>query len=67
MPVSGYDPDDLDEALEALIDERDAREFLSEEEWAAYGEGEDLVDLLDEDEIHALLDEHGDDEENPSA
>lgn len=55
MPVSGYDPEDVDDALEELLDDRDAREFLDEEEWAAYREGEDLVDLLDGSEIRALL------------
>lgn len=55
MPVPGYDPEDLDDMLEARIDERHARRLLSDDEWAAYREGEDLVDLLDESDIHELL------------
>jgi hypothetical protein len=63
MPVSGYDPDDVDDALEELVDERDARQLLDEEEWAAYRDGESLVDLLEESEIHALL---GDQDAEPA-
>jgi hypothetical protein len=59
MPVPGYDPEDLDDVLEARIDERHARRLLSEDEWAAYREGESLVDLLDESEIRELLGDEG--------
>ena len=57
MPVPGYDPEDLDDILETKIDRQQKREYLTDEEWAAYRDGDaSLVDLLDDEEIHALLD-----------
>lgn len=55
MPVPGYDPDDLDEALERKLDDRDVSEFLTETERQQWESGESLVDLLDEDDIDRLL------------
>ncbi|WP_135821585.1 hypothetical protein [Halostella litorea] len=57
MPVSGYDPEDVDDALESRLGESGLRERLDDEEWDAYrAEEASLVDLLDEDEIARLLD-----------
>jgi hypothetical protein len=56
MPVPGYDPDDLDEALERKLADRDVSEFLTEAERVQWKDGESLVDLLDEDDIDRLLD-----------
>ena len=55
MPVSGYDPDDLDDKLVELMDGRDLSNWLSPEERREYEQGENLVDLLDDEEIHELL------------
>lgn len=55
MPVSGYDPDDLDDKLVELMDDRDLSNWLSPEERREYEQGANLVDLLDEEEIHELL------------
>jgi hypothetical protein len=57
MPVGGYDPEDLDEALEERMaaEGRDPSEWLTDEELSAWEDGESLVDLLDEDDIHELL------------
>lgn len=61
MPVPGYDPEDLDDALESRLDEDEIRATLDDAALAAYREGEaDLVDLLDDAEIERLLDD-GDD------
>lgn len=61
MPVPGYDPEDLDDALESRLDEDEIRAALDDAALAAYREGEaDLVDLLDDAEIERLLDD-GDD------
>lgn len=59
MPVGGYDPEDLDDTLSALMDseERDASNWLTDDEIDQYEQGESLVDLLDEDDIHELLQE----------
>ncbi|MFC6725214.1 hypothetical protein ACFQE1_12710 [Halobium palmae] len=60
MPVPGYDPDDVDDKLEELLAERDADEFLTEEERRRYESGERFGDLLDEEEIRRLLDRESD-------
>jgi len=57
MPVSGYDPEDIDDALEARLGESELRERLDDEEFEAYrSEEASLVDLLDESEIARILD-----------
>lgn len=62
MPVGGYDPEDLDERLSDLMDAtgRDPSNWLTDEELAAWNDGESLVDLLDEDDIRELLRSDGD-------
>lgn len=57
MPVGGYDPDDLDEKLSDLMDTdgRDPSNWLTDEELAAWEDGERLIDLLDEEDIRELL------------
>lgn len=56
MPISGYDPDDLDGLLERLLDESDLREHFSEEQWNAYKDGDlKLNDMLEDDEIERML------------
>ena len=55
MPVSGYDPDDLDEMLAERMGDRDPSNWLTDEELREYEEGASLVDLLDEADIHELL------------
>lgn len=55
--VSGrYDPADLDDALEALLDEDEIPEYLTDDEWDAYKNGDEtLVDLLEGSEIKRIL------------
>jgi hypothetical protein len=56
MPVPGYDPEDLDDALENKLTRQQKRDYLSEEEWAIYRSGDaSLIDLLDDGEIEGLL------------
>lgn len=57
MPVGGYDPEDLDDALSELMNAkgRDPSNWLTDEELREWEEGGSLVDLLDEDDIHELL------------
>jgi hypothetical protein len=60
MPVSGYDPDDLDDALEARLSEDQLASLLTDDERTAYREGDaSLVDLLESSEIEAILDGEG--------
>jgi len=62
MPVGGYDPEDLDDKLSDLMDAtgRDPSNWLTDEEIAAWEDGESLLDLLDEADIHELLRKKGD-------
>ena len=57
MPVGGYDPEDLDDKLADLMDEkgRDPSNWLTDDEIRRWEDGESLVDLLDEEDIHDLL------------
>lgn len=57
MPVGGYDPEDLDDTLSELMNAkgRDPSNWLTDEEMREWEEGGSLVDLLDEDDIHELL------------
>lgn len=55
MPVPGYDPDDVDDHLEGLLDDEDLDRYLTAEERRRYEDGESLSDLLDEEDIHRLL------------
>ncbi|WP_227353956.1 hypothetical protein [Haladaptatus salinisoli] len=54
MPIPGYDEDDLDEMLEERLEERDDS-FLTPSQRERYESGESLLDVLDEDDIHRLL------------
>ena len=56
MVSGGYDPSDLDTALEALLSEDEIPEYLTDEEWDSYHRGDEtLVDLLDGSEIKRIL------------
>ncbi len=57
MPVPGYDPEDLDDALRTRLEARSAADLLSAEELAAYESDEDLLEALDAETIAALLEE----------
>ena len=57
MPVPGYDPEDLDDALRTRLEAGSAAELLSAEELAAYESDEDLLEALDAETIAALLEE----------
>lgn len=60
MPVPGYDPEDVDDTLESLLEGDEIERHLSEAELEAYRAGEeDLVDLLDGEEIRRILDRKG--------
>jgi len=60
MPVPGYDPDDLDDALESHLDDGETEALLAASDWRAYRDGDaNLVDLLDDAEIERLLAERG--------
>ncbi|WP_049891765.1 hypothetical protein [Natronococcus amylolyticus] len=57
MPVPGYDPEDIDGTLEALLEPDEIEDYLDDEQLEAYRNGgEDLVDLLEGDEIRRILD-----------
>jgi len=59
MPIPGYDPDDIEDLLESKLAETDVRSHLADDEWQAYqNDDASLLDLLDEDDIDQLLDEH---------
>ena len=57
MPVGGYDPEDLDDKLSDLMDAtgRDPSNWLTDEEIAAWEDGESLLDLLQEDDVERLV------------
>ena len=55
MPVPGYDPDDLESALREAIESRDDG-FLTPDQRDRYEQGEQLQEILDADNINALLD-----------
>jgi hypothetical protein len=56
MVIPGYDPEDIDDALESRLEENELRERLTDEEWDAYQHGEAaLADMLDENEIADLV------------
>lgn len=58
MPVSGYDPEDLENALRERLERADSPEtLLSEEERRAWASGEELIDALDEETIGRLIHE----------
>lgn len=55
MSIPGYDPGDLDRMLLARLGDRHPAEVLTEEQFARYEDGEDLVDVLDERTVSELL------------
>ena len=56
MSVPGYDPIDVDHMLESRLSEDEIADHLTESELASYRNGgEALVDLLDPEEIEAVL------------
>ena len=55
MPVPGYDPEDLESALREAIESRDDG-FLTPDQRDRYEQGEQLQEILDADNINALLD-----------
>lgn len=55
MPVPGYDPEDIDEQLEAELTEGEVRERLSGEEFERYENGESLFELLEGEQIDEIL------------
>lgn len=55
MAIPGYDLDDLDDNLQARIDEEDLKEYLTDEELQRLEGGESLLDLLDEDDLDRLV------------
>ncbi|UPV72856.1 hypothetical protein M0R89_09865 [Halorussus limi] len=71
MPVGGYDPEDLDDALERRMEakHRDPSNWLTDEEIAEWEDGGSLVDLLSEEDIHELLrkDEEGASDEDAAS
>ena len=61
MTISGYDPEDIDDALEGNLDENQLDEYLTESELESYRAGDaNLIDLLESEEIRDILgDEDG--------
>lgn len=58
MPVPGYDPEDVDELLDSLLEEDELQTYLSDDEIAAYNNGdESLIDLLEGSEVREILQE----------
>jgi hypothetical protein len=56
MVIPGYDPEDLDDMLESHMDSHEIETFLTDAEWESYRNGDaTLVDLLDSDELHELV------------
>lgn len=66
MVIPGYDPDDLEDALETQLDRKGREEYLTEEERRRHERGESLVDLLDEEDIRRLLERGADDQPSDS-
>lgn len=55
MVIPGYDPDDLEQRLEELLDEY-GDDLLSAEDRRRVESGESILDVLDSDDIERLLD-----------
>ncbi|MFC5969949.1 hypothetical protein ACFPYI_01260 [Halomarina salina] len=55
MSIPGYDPADLDRIILARLDEDDLGTVLSPEQLRRYEAGEDLVDVLSEEEIRDVV------------
>jgi len=58
MVIPGYDPEDIDDILEAHIGEDQLGTYLSDAELASYRDGDEtLVNMLTTDEIRQLLED----------
>jgi hypothetical protein len=57
MAIPGYDPDDLERVLRAAIAD-DPDSYLTAEERRRHASGEELVDLLDEEDIDRIVAKH---------
>jgi hypothetical protein len=61
MPISGYDPDDVEQLIETTLNEKFDRDELAsrlqDDDLERVDSGERLVDVLDEETIDTLLDE----------
>jgi hypothetical protein len=55
MSIPGYDLEDLDDKLIELMEQHDPEELLTTEELRRYERGDSLLDLLDGEEIDALI------------
>jgi hypothetical protein len=55
MSIPGYDLDDLDDRLTELVERHGPEELLTEDELQRYEQGDSLLDLLDGEEINALI------------
>jgi hypothetical protein len=55
MAIPGYDLDDLDDNLQARIDEDHLADYLTDAEIERLQSGEHLLDLLDDEDIDRLL------------
>lgn len=55
MSVPGYDPADVDRLVLSRLDEDDLGTVLTAEQLRRYEAGEDLVDVLSDEELHELL------------
>jgi len=57
MPISGYDPEDIDDMLESRLTDEQKAQFLTDEEFDADQRGdESLIDLLSPTEIRQIFD-----------
>lgn len=63
MVIPGYDPDDIDETLEVMMERGDPSDYLTDEEIERWKDGESLLDLLDEGDIDRLLEKAPEDVE----
>ncbi|MFD1512376.1 hypothetical protein [Halomarina rubra] len=55
MSIPGYDPADLDRMLLSRLEEDDLGTVLDTDQLRRYEAGEDLVDVLSEEEIRDIL------------
>jgi hypothetical protein len=55
MSIPGYDLEDLDDKLIELMEQRDPEELLTKEKRLRYERGDSLLDLLNSEEIDALI------------
>ena len=58
MSNVGPGSEDLEAELESQLTEQEIKDLLTTEEYRQYQEGTSLLDLLDDDEIQALIEEY---------